>query len=99
MPCDEEELKTHFKALGFSSFAESSFLSVPVAQLKTFSDLADSYLLNCPHVFKHSSTVGFLKDSKFDAVFADPIMPCAVILAKYLGLPSIYLFRGFPGIL
>lgn len=40
--------------------------------------------------------MSFLRESKFDTLFTDPALPCGVILAEYLGLPSMCLFRGFP---
>ncbi|XP_060049808.1 UDP-glucuronosyltransferase 1-6-like [Erinaceus europaeus] len=97
VPYDEEELKSRFHAFGVSPFIERSFLSGLFLEMKLFTDLTDLYHLNCQGLLKDSNTMNFLKESKFDAVFADPAIACSVILAEYLSLPPIYLFRSFPG--
>uniref|UniRef100_A0A8B9Z4T3 UDP-glucuronosyltransferase 1-1 n=1 Tax=Buteo japonicus TaxID=224669 RepID=A0A8B9Z4T3_9AVES len=38
----------------------------------------------------------YLRESKFDVVFTDPIMMCGPIIAEYLSVPSVYFLRGFP---
>ncbi|XP_010149188.1 PREDICTED: UDP-glucuronosyltransferase 1-6-like [Eurypyga helias] len=38
----------------------------------------------------------YLRESKFDLVFTDPILMCGPIIAEYLSVPSVYFLRGFP---
>uniref|UniRef100_A0A8B9CEC5 UDP-glucuronosyltransferase 1-1 n=1 Tax=Anser brachyrhynchus TaxID=132585 RepID=A0A8B9CEC5_9AVES len=38
----------------------------------------------------------YLEETKFDAVFTDPVIPCGQILAEHLSVPSVYFLRGIP---
>ncbi|XP_006171216.1 UDP-glucuronosyltransferase 1-6 isoform X1 [Tupaia chinensis] len=96
VPYDEEELKTRFRTFGNGHFAERSFLSAPLVEYRNNMNVVELCFINCQHLLKDQDTLDFLKEGKFDALFTDPAMPCGVILAEYLGLPSVYLFRGFP---
>ncbi|XP_075386256.1 UDP-glucuronosyltransferase 1A6-like [Tenrec ecaudatus] len=96
VPYTQEELKDRFRSFGNSHFAERSYLSYPLTEYRNLMIVTDMYFTICESLLKDSETLRFLRESKFDALFTDPAIPCGVILAEYLGLPSVYLFRGFP---
>ncbi|XP_045150280.1 UDP-glucuronosyltransferase 1-6 [Echinops telfairi] len=96
VPYTQEELNDQFRSFGRSHFAESSYLSSPLTKYRNIKIVTDMYFTICESLLKHSETLRFLRKSKFDALFTDPAIPCGVILSDYLGLPSVYLFRGFP---
>ncbi|XP_062942926.1 UDP-glucuronosyltransferase 1-6-like [Cynocephalus volans] len=99
VPYDQEELKNRFHSFGNSHFAERSFLTASQTEYRNIMIVGDMYFTNCQSLLKNHATLNFLKENKFDALFTDPALPCGVILAEYLGLPSVYLFRGFPCLL
>ncbi|XP_012385649.1 UDP-glucuronosyltransferase 1-6 isoform X2 [Dasypus novemcinctus] len=92
----QEELKDRFRSFGNSHFAVESFPSTFLTEYKNTVVILDMFFTNCKDLLKDSNTLRFLRESKFDVLFTDPALPCGVILAEYLGLPSVYLFRGFP---
>ncbi|XP_075862173.1 UDP-glucuronosyltransferase 1A6 isoform X1 [Microcebus murinus] len=96
VPYDEEELKNRFRSFGNSMFAERSYLMTPLVEYRNVMVVIDMWFINCQSLLKDHATLNFLKESKFDVLFTDPALPCGVILAEYLGLPSVYFFRGFP---
>ncbi|XP_075386257.1 UDP-glucuronosyltransferase 1A6-like [Tenrec ecaudatus] len=96
VPYTQEELKDRFRSFGNSHFAERSYLSSPLTEYRNLKIVTDMYFTICESLLKDSETLRFLRESKFDALFTDPAVPCGVILGEYLGLPSVYLFRGFP---
>uniref|UniRef100_A0A8C0GMX1 Uncharacterized protein n=1 Tax=Chelonoidis abingdonii TaxID=106734 RepID=A0A8C0GMX1_CHEAB len=51
---------------------------------------------NCDSLLQNREIIQYLEENKFDALFTDPALPCGVILAEYLSIPSVYFFRGFP---
>lgn len=63
---------------------------------KTITPTLDLYFINCQSLLQDSATMQSLKANNFDALFTDPALPCGVILAEYLGLPLVYIFRGIP---
>uniref|UniRef100_A0A669QJH0 UDP-glucuronosyltransferase 1-1 n=1 Tax=Phasianus colchicus TaxID=9054 RepID=A0A669QJH0_PHACC len=40
--------------------------------------------------------IRYLQESKFDAVFTDPLLPCGQILAEYLSVPSVFYLQQMP---
>ncbi|XP_045415503.1 UDP-glucuronosyltransferase 1-6 isoform X2 [Lemur catta] len=96
VPYDEEELTNRFRSFGNSMFAERSYLMTPLVEYRNNMFVINMWFINCRSLLKDHATLNFLKESKFDVLFTDPALPCGVILAEYLGLPSVYLFRGFP---
>lgn len=96
VPYGQEELQQRFRAFGNQQFAERSLLNASLVEYRNNMIIMHMIFASCQSLLKDSATLHFLRDSKFDALFTDPAMPCGVILAEYLGLPSVYLFRGFP---
>ncbi|XP_009236526.1 UDP-glucuronosyltransferase 1-6 isoform X3 [Pongo pygmaeus] len=96
VPYDQEELKNRYQSFGNNHFAERSFLTAPQTEYRNNMIVISLYFINCQSLLQDRDTLNFFKESKFDALFTDPALPCGVILAEYLGLPSVYLFRGFP---
>nr|XP_015214909.1 PREDICTED: UDP-glucuronosyltransferase 1-6-like [Lepisosteus oculatus] len=50
----------------------------------------------CESFFYNQELMQDLKEQEFDAVLTDPVLPCGVIVAEYLSVPSIYMLRGIP---
>ncbi|XP_012892799.1 PREDICTED: UDP-glucuronosyltransferase 1-6-like, partial [Dipodomys ordii] len=96
VPYDEGELKHRFRLFGNHHFDNRSLLTAAQTEYRNNMFVIDMFFFNCQSLLKDSATLKFLRETKFDALFTDPALPCGVILAEYLGLPSIYLFRGFP---
>lgn len=91
-----EELQTRFRTFGNNHFLPSAALIGPLREYRNNMIVVDMCFFSCQSLLKDSATLSFLRENKFDALFTDPAMPCGVILAEYLNLPSVYLFRGFP---
>ncbi|XP_014718061.3 UDP-glucuronosyltransferase 1-6-like isoform X5 [Equus asinus] len=96
VPYDKEEMVSRYRSFGKNHFAERWLLNAAQTEYRNVMIVIDMYFTNCQSLLNHSETLSFLRESKFDALFTDPALPCGVILADYLGLPSVYLFRGFP---
>ncbi|XP_057359393.1 UDP-glucuronosyltransferase 1-6 isoform X1 [Manis pentadactyla] len=96
VPYDQEELKSRFRAFGNQHFAERWFLNAALMEYRNNMIVIDMLFTNCQSLLQDTDTLTFLREGKFDVLFTDPALPCGVILAEYLGLPPVYLFRGFP---
>lgn len=96
VPYDQEELKARFLSFGKQHFAERWLLNAAQTEYWNNMIVVDMFYINCQSLLKDAATLSSLRESKFDALLTDPALPCGVILAEYLGLPSVYLFRGFP---
>uniref|UniRef100_A0A9L0RI66 Uncharacterized protein n=1 Tax=Equus caballus TaxID=9796 RepID=A0A9L0RI66_HORSE len=96
VPYDEEEMVSRFCSFGDNHFVKRWLLDAVQTEYRNTMVVMELCFFNCQSLLNHSETLSFLRESKFDALFTDPALPCGVILAEYLGLPSVYLFRGFP---
>lgn len=96
VPFNQEELEARYRSFGKHHFSPRWLVTAPVVEYRNNMIVINMYFLNCQSLLRHSDTLRFLRENKFDALFTDPALPCGVILAEYLNLPSVYLFRGFP---
>ncbi|NXV70727.1 UD11 glucuronosyltransferase, partial [Atlantisia rogersi] len=96
VPFTQEEMERSIRAFLEGAFEEGSFLErfLNVFQgMKRFSDMS---ILSCTHLLNNKELVRYLEESKFDAVFTDPVLPCGQILAEHLSIPSVFFLRGIP---
>ncbi|XP_063018783.1 UDP-glucuronosyltransferase 1A1-like isoform X5 [Melospiza melodia melodia] len=91
-----EDMDNAFKAFFNIIFQDGSFFErffKVVEASKRFTDYCFSI---CEQLLRNKELIRYLEESKFDAILTDPVIPCGVILAEHLSLPSIYFFRAIP---
>ncbi|NXI42326.1 UD11 glucuronosyltransferase, partial [Galbula dea] len=96
IPFTKEEVDESIRSFSQNVFEEGFFLErflKVYRRLKRFSDIS---LSSCAHLLYNKELVRYLEESKFDAVFTDPVVPCGQILAEYLSVPSVFFFRVMP---
>ncbi|RLV62235.1 hypothetical protein DV515_00019526, partial [Chloebia gouldiae] len=96
VPFTKEEMDKAFQAFFHITFEEGPFLEryfKVFEAVKRFTDFAFS---SCRHLLQNKELISYLEESKFDAILTDPAIPCGVILAEHLSLPSVYFLRGIP---
>ncbi|XP_048362154.1 UDP-glucuronosyltransferase 1-6-like [Sphaerodactylus townsendi] len=96
VPYSEEVLKK-----GFQKFSENLFRKVPfpysiLQEYRNNMYVINLFFYNCDSLLKNREVIRYLEQSHFDALLTDPALPCGVILAEHLSIPSVYFFRGFP---
>ncbi|XP_044888718.1 UDP-glucuronosyltransferase 1-6-like [Mauremys mutica] len=96
VPYTQEDLDQSFSKFANSLFREVSFPNTILAQYRNVMYIINMYFHNCDSLLQNREIIQYLEESKFDALFTDPALPCGVILAEYLSIPSVYFFRGFP---
>ncbi|XP_066409756.1 UDP-glucuronosyltransferase 1A1-like [Molothrus aeneus] len=95
-PITQEEMEEHFKAFLHASLEEGSFLERFLKLYQHMKKLGNLAVRSCEHLLQNKELIRYLEESKFDAIFTDPVIPCGVILAEHLSLPSVYFLRGIP---
>ncbi|XP_072557012.1 UDP-glucuronosyltransferase 1A6-like [Paramormyrops kingsleyae] len=73
-----------------------TFLQRVFGFLTTISNVTQLMTTTVENLLHNEELMSYLRDQNFDAMLTDPVMPIGVILAEYLGLPSVYMLRGFP---
>ncbi|KAJ7344838.1 hypothetical protein JRQ81_000788 [Phrynocephalus forsythii] len=94
VPYTADNLALRFRQLGNQAFDEVSFPAMAIGAYRSMMHLLEMFLINCQSLLKNREILESLKESQFDALFTDPALPCGVILAEYLAVPSVYFFRG-----
>ncbi|NXY39647.1 UD11 glucuronosyltransferase, partial [Pomatorhinus ruficollis] len=92
----QEEMERDFKAFLYSFFEEGSFMQRFLKVYKHMKRLVDLAVSSCEHLLQNKELIRYLEESKFDVLLTDPVLPCGVILAEHLSLPSVYFLRGIP---
>ncbi|XP_039925430.1 UDP-glucuronosyltransferase 1A1-like [Hirundo rustica] len=93
---NQEEMERDFKAFLYSLFEEGSFLKRFLKVYKHMKKLGDLAVSSCEHLLQNKELMSYFEESKFDVLLTDPVLPCGVILAEHLSLPSVYFLRGIP---
>ncbi|XP_042305330.1 UDP-glucuronosyltransferase 1-6-like [Sceloporus undulatus] len=96
VPYSQEELDQFYRSIGEAVFDDSPFLEKIFEMHTNISRNSGIFASICRNLLYDKELVTFLQQSKFDAMFSDPVLPCGPILAEYLSLPTVYFLRGLP---
>ncbi|NXG14050.1 UD11 glucuronosyltransferase, partial [Grallaria varia] len=96
VPYMQEEMEKEFQAFFHVSFEEGSFLSRFLKVYEGMKRITAFGVSGCEQLLKNEELIRYLEESKFDALLTDPVIPCGLILAEHLSLPSVYFLRGLP---
>ncbi|NWH59336.1 UD11 glucuronosyltransferase, partial [Geococcyx californianus] len=96
VPLKLEELHENLQSLLQDSLQEGSFLERFLKAYQRWKILSDLAVTGCARLLYNKELIRYLEESKFDAVFTDPIIPCGQVLAEHLSLPSVFYFRASP---
>ncbi|XP_068542328.1 UDP-glucuronosyltransferase 1A1-like isoform X6 [Anas acuta] len=96
VPFTQEELDENFHAFSQEAFQGGSFLERFVRIFQRSKKTSALFLATCEHLLYNKELIKYLEDSKFDALFTDPMLPCGQILAEHLSVPSVFLLQQIP---
>ncbi|XP_060088551.1 UDP-glucuronosyltransferase 1-6-like isoform X6 [Heteronotia binoei] len=96
VPYSEEELKERFQKFAKNLFHRVPFPYTILQEYRNNMYIIDLFFYNCDSLLKNREVIQYLEQNHFDALLTDPALPCGVILAEHLSIPSVYFFRGFP---
>ncbi|NWZ58751.1 UD16 glucuronosyltransferase, partial [Haliaeetus albicilla] len=96
IPYTEEHLAVALNSFVSAHFIEQSVLNIIITMYQSMSEIFRFFFTNCKSLLHNEDMMQYLRESKFDVVFTDPIMMCGPIIAEYLSVPSVYFLRGFP---
>uniref|UniRef100_A0A8D0X2A7 glucuronosyltransferase n=1 Tax=Sus scrofa TaxID=9823 RepID=A0A8D0X2A7_PIG len=77
--------------------AKHSFWTQITTAQNIFSELSDVSLKICKDAVLNKKLMTKLQESRFDVILADPILPCAELVAEILNIPLVYSLRISPG--
>ncbi|NXO03688.1 UD11 glucuronosyltransferase, partial [Rhinopomastus cyanomelas] len=96
VPFTQEEMDEKFNAFLQEMLKEGSFLERYQKLQRSIGMVTELAVRSCEHLLYNKELMKYLEESKFDAVFTDPVVPCGQIVAEHLSLPSVFFSRGVP---
>ncbi|XP_064575119.1 UDP-glucuronosyltransferase 1A1-like [Zonotrichia leucophrys gambelii] len=96
VPYTQKDMDSAFKAFFNITLQDGSFFEKFYKTVEAMKRFTDLFFSSCRHLLQNKELISYLEESKFDAILTDPEIPCGVILAEHLSLPSIYFLRGIP---
>ncbi|KFP61950.1 UDP-glucuronosyltransferase 1-1, partial [Cariama cristata] len=96
VPFTQEEMDGSFQAFSQDIFEEGSFLERFIRFYQRSKKTSALFLSTCTHLLYNKELVRELEETKFDAVFTDPLLPCGQILAEHLSVPSVFFLQQMP---
>ncbi|NWX40537.1 UD11 glucuronosyltransferase, partial [Steatornis caripensis] len=96
IPFTKEEVDENIHSFSRDVFEEGSFLERFLKVYQRLKSISATTLSTCAHFLYNKELVRYLEESKFDALFTDPVIPCGQILAEHLSIPSVFFLRALP---
>lgn len=86
VPYTQELVDRYYHSIGEKSFDNSPFLEKFTVLLSNMSELTNVLSSTCWHFLYDEELMKSLRDSKFDAIMMDPVLPCGPTVAESLSL-------------
>lgn len=96
VPFTKDELEEHFREFTNGIFEDLPFLTMLVTTYDRLRRTSAIFMSSCVKLLYNQELMIYLKQTKFDALFTDPMTPCGQIVAEYLDVPSVFFLRGIP---
>ncbi|XP_066485558.1 UDP-glucuronosyltransferase 1A1-like [Tiliqua scincoides] len=96
VPFTKQELDEHFQDFTNGLFEDLSFTVMFVRTYQRLIRTSAIFMSSCVHLLHNKELMTYMEQSKFDALFTDPMTPCGQIVAEYLDIPSVFFLRGIP---
>ncbi|NXH23483.1 UD11 glucuronosyltransferase, partial [Bucco capensis] len=96
VPFKQEEMEEHIHSFSADCFSKEPFL---VRFMKTWSNFRKSTIMFqtfCSSLLYNKEMMQYIEESKFDAIFTDPLTPCGQIIALHFSIPTVLFLRGLP---
>ncbi|NXO03692.1 UD11 glucuronosyltransferase, partial [Rhinopomastus cyanomelas] len=96
VPFTQQDLDHRFRKSNHEFFEEGPFVQRFFRTLERLKNTSALFLATCTHLLYNKELMRYLEESKFDAVFTDPILPCGQIVAEHLSAPSVVFLQQIP---
>lgn len=96
VPFTKQEMEEHFKDFTNGVFEDLPFITMFLTTYQRMKKTSALFMSSCVHLLYNKELMTYLEQSKFDALFTDPMMPCGQIVAEHLDVPSVFFLRGIP---
>ncbi|NXA41767.1 UD11 glucuronosyltransferase, partial [Eudromia elegans] len=95
-PFTQETFDEFVRFFGEEVFSKKPFLVRFYNAWENFRKSSNLFKDSCEALLYNKELMKYIKESKFDAVFTDPLTPCGAIIALHFSIPSIFFLRNVP---
>ncbi|NXE15279.1 UD11 glucuronosyltransferase, partial [Lophotis ruficrista] len=96
VPFKKEEMEELLHSFSTDCFSEEPFLMRFFNTWNHFRKSSDMFQASCSSLLYNKEMMKYIEESKFDAVFTDPLTPCGQIIALHFSIPTVFFLRGVP---
>ncbi|NXL67698.1 UD11 glucuronosyltransferase, partial [Chordeiles acutipennis] len=96
VPFKKEETEELIHSLGAHCFSKEPFLVRFFNIWDNFQKTSAMFQASCRSLLYNKEMMKYIEESKFDAVFTDPLTPCGQIIALHFSIPTVFFLRGVP---
>ncbi|XP_069638263.1 UDP-glucuronosyltransferase 1A1 isoform X5 [Haliaeetus albicilla] len=96
VPFKKEEMEELMRSLSANCFSEEPFLMRFLNTWDNFRKSSAMFQTSCSSLLYNKEMMKYIKESKFDAIFTDPLTPCGQIIALHFSIPTVFFLRGIP---
>ncbi|NWU89579.1 UD11 glucuronosyltransferase, partial [Upupa epops] len=96
VPFKKEDMEEHIRSFGADCFSKEPFLTRFMKTWRSFQKSSDLFQSSCNSLLYNKDMMKYIEESKFDAVFTDPLTPCGQIIALHFSIPTVFFLRGVP---
>ncbi|NWH73759.1 UD11 glucuronosyltransferase, partial [Piaya cayana] len=95
VPFETEDIEKNVRSLSTNSFSEEPFLMRFMKIWHNFRQTSELFQVSCSSLLYNKEMMKYIEESKFDAIFTDPLTPCGQIIALHFSIPTVFFLRGF----
>uniref|UniRef100_A0A663M7T0 glucuronosyltransferase n=1 Tax=Athene cunicularia TaxID=194338 RepID=A0A663M7T0_ATHCN len=96
VPFKKEEMEELMHSLTANSFSKEPFLVRFLNTWDHFRQTSAMFQASCSSLLYNKEMMKYIEESKFDAIFTDPLTPCGQIIGLHFSIPTVFFLRGVP---
>lgn len=96
VPFKTEEMRELVHSLSANVFSDNSFLTRFMNTWNNFKQSFAMFQASCRSLLYNKEMMKYIEESKFDAIFTDPLIPCGQIIALKFSIPTVFFLRSLP---
>uniref|UniRef100_A0A8B9FM12 glucuronosyltransferase n=1 Tax=Amazona collaria TaxID=241587 RepID=A0A8B9FM12_9PSIT len=95
-PFKKEEMQEVLHSMTANTFSDDPFLTRFMNTWYHFKQSSSTFQALCRSLLYNKEMMKYIEESKFDAIFTDPLTPCGQIIALKFSIPTVFFLRSLP---